>query len=33
VSVPNITLRYAKREEGNDLLFLHLLEPHSLSEY
>ena len=33
VSVPNITLRYAKREEGNDLLFLQLLEPHSLSEY
>jgi len=32
VSVPNVALRYAKREEGNDLLFLHLLEPHSLSE-
>jgi hypothetical protein len=32
VSVPNMTLRYAKREKGNDLLFLHLLEPHALSE-
>ncbi len=32
VSVPNMTLRYAKREGGNDLLFLHLLEPHALSE-
>jgi hypothetical protein len=32
VSIPNMTLRYAKREEGNDLLFLHLLEPHALSE-
>ncbi len=32
ISIPNVTLRYAKREEGNDLLFLHLLEPHALSE-
>jgi hypothetical protein len=32
VSIPNITLRYAKREGGNDLLFFHLLEPHALSE-
>ena len=32
VSVPNVALRYAKREIGNDLLFLHLLEPHALSE-
>jgi predicted ATP-grasp superfamily ATP-dependent carboligase len=32
VSVPNMTLRYARREGGNDLLFLRLLEPHSLSE-
>ena len=32
VSIPNVTLRYAKREGGNDLLFLHLLEPHALSE-
>jgi hypothetical protein len=31
ISIPNVRLRYAKRE-GNDLLFLHLLEPHSLSE-
>jgi len=32
VSIPNVTLRYAKREGENDLLFLHLLEPHALSE-
>ncbi|HXX34522.1 MAG TPA: PAC2 family protein, partial [Thermodesulfobacteriota bacterium] len=32
VSIPNVTLHYAKREGGNDLLFLHLLEPHALSE-
>jgi hypothetical protein len=32
VSIPNMTLRYAKREGGNDLLFLYLLEPHALSE-
>jgi len=33
VSIPNVTLRYAKRKEGNDFLFLRLLEPHALSEY
>ncbi len=33
VSVPNVTLHYAKREEGNDLLLLRLLEPHALSEF
>ncbi len=32
VSIPNVTLRYARREGANDLLFLHLLEPHALSE-
>ena len=32
ISIPNMTLRYAKREGGNGLLFLHLLEPHALSE-
>jgi len=32
ISIPNTTLRYAKREGGNDLLFLHLLEPHALAE-
>lgn len=32
VSIPNVTLHYAKREGGHDLLFLHLLEPHALSE-
>ena len=32
ISIPNTTLRYAKREGGNDLLFLRLLEPHALAE-
>ncbi len=32
ISVPNTTLRYAKREGENDLLFLDLLEPHALAE-
>ncbi len=32
VSIPNVTVRYAKREGKNDLLFLHLLEPHALAE-
>ncbi|HUL29034.1 MAG TPA: PAC2 family protein, partial [Thermodesulfobacteriota bacterium] len=32
VSVPNIILRYARREGSNDLLFLHLLEPHASAE-
>ena len=32
LTIPNVTLRYAKREKGNDFLFLHLLEPHSSSE-
>jgi len=32
LSIPNTTLRYAKRESGNDLLFLRLLEPHAQSE-
>ena len=32
VLIPNVTLRYAKRKDGNDLLFLHLLEPHHLAE-
>ena len=32
VSVPNTTLHYAKREGGNDLLFLRLLEPHAMAE-
>jgi hypothetical protein len=30
--IPNTTLSYAKRETGNDLLLLRLLEPHSFSE-
>ena len=25
ISIPNTTLRYVKRESGNDLFFLHLL--------
>jgi len=32
ISVPNTTLRYARREGGNDLLFLSLLEPHAHGE-
>jgi hypothetical protein len=32
VNVPNATISYAKREGTNDLLFLHLLEPHALAE-
>jgi hypothetical protein len=32
ISVPNVTLRYARREGENDLLFLNLLEPHAQSE-
>jgi hypothetical protein len=32
VSIPNSTISYARREAGNDLVFVHLLEPHSLSE-
>jgi hypothetical protein len=32
VRIPNSTIRYARRPDGNDLLFLHLLEPHMLAE-
>jgi hypothetical protein len=32
VKIPNTTLSYAKREKGNDFLFLRLLEPHSRGE-
>jgi hypothetical protein len=32
LSVPNMSVRYARRDRGNDLVFLHLLEPHALSE-
>ena len=32
MSIPNTTVRYAQRESGNDLLFLHLLEPHAMAE-
>jgi predicted ATP-grasp superfamily ATP-dependent carboligase len=32
IRIPNTTLSYAKREEGGDLLFLRLLEPHAQSE-
>lgn len=32
IYIPNVTLSYAKREGENDLLFLHLLEPHALAE-
>ena len=32
LNVPNTTISYAHREEGTDLLLLHLLEPHSAAE-
>lgn len=32
VTVPNTIIRYAARDEGRDLLFLHLLEPHLYGE-
>jgi predicted ATP-grasp superfamily ATP-dependent carboligase len=33
MSIPNTTIRYAKREGQNDLLLLRLLEPHAHSEF
>ena len=32
VSVPNTTAKFSKTDEGRDLIFLRLLEPHSRSE-
>lgn len=32
ISVPNVSVRYARRQGANDLVFLHLLDPHALSE-
>lgn len=32
VSIPNVTVSYARRDGRNDLLFLHLREPHASSE-
>jgi hypothetical protein len=32
VNIPNSIIRYASTREGQDYLFLHLLEPHSNSE-
>jgi predicted ATP-grasp superfamily ATP-dependent carboligase len=32
LKIPNTILSYAKREKGNDFLFLRMLEPHSLAE-
>lgn len=32
VTIPNTVVNYAKREDGNDFLFLHLLEPHMFAE-
>jgi predicted ATP-grasp superfamily ATP-dependent carboligase len=29
MTVPNTYVKYSKRETGNDLIFLHLLEPHA----
>jgi hypothetical protein len=33
VAVPNTYLTYARRSEGNDLIFLHLLEPHNHADF
>jgi predicted ATP-grasp superfamily ATP-dependent carboligase len=32
IIIPNSIITYAKREQGNDLIFLNLLEPHMLGE-
>jgi hypothetical protein len=32
VTVPNVTVKYARRETGRDFLFLDLLEPHAFAE-
>jgi hypothetical protein len=32
-SIPNTTIKHARREGDNDLLLLHLLEPHTNSEF
>ncbi len=32
IKVPNASVKYARREGERDFLFLHLLEPHSMSE-
>jgi predicted ATP-grasp superfamily ATP-dependent carboligase len=32
VKIPNTILSYAKREKGNDFVFLRMLEPHSMAE-
>jgi len=32
ITVPNTFINYARRPEGNDLVFFHLLEPHMLGE-
>ena len=32
LTIPNTKINYAKRTEGNDLVFFHLMEPHMLGE-
>lgn len=32
VAIPNTTIKYSQRAEGNEFLFLHLLEPHAFGE-
>ncbi len=32
VNIPNTSVTYGKQDTGNDLIFLHLLEPHNHSE-
>jgi hypothetical protein len=31
-TIPNSTINYARTEDGPDFLFLHLMEPHAMSE-
>lgn len=32
LEIPNTTISYAQRESGEDFVFLHMLEPHMMSE-
>ena len=32
ITIPNSSISYAKRDEGHDFIFLHLLEPHMFGE-
>ena len=32
ITVPNVSITYAKRDKGHDFIFMHLLEPHMFAE-